>query len=369
MSGGDTSISDTETPECDSASTVDMQCPVDVRRSGPTVAHKEWLHSGTPAPGRSSQVRDNQKMATIVRTSRVVLREFSASDLDVVAELMADEDQMTLYPRPRSRDEAAEWLNRHIALYQEHGYGVWLMEDITNRHFLGYSGFRPRMIEGLEEVEMVWHTHKLFWNQGLATESVQACQALAFARFGISRLVAVIDPVNAPSHRVAQKVGMRVEREIVLDDWPCVVYSAERPALAAFATIVDDQDRVLLIRRRDLDIWECPGGAAEDEELAADVVVRETREETGLHIAAGGIGGLYWRPARETLVVQFVCEVIDGSAQPTEEAGETRYFERDRLPHLTAPVVRERIEDSLSSPAIFRTQEGLGAKDFLASLD
>ncbi len=224
------------------------------------------------------------------------------------------------------------------------------------------------MIEGREEIQMGWHTRKFFWNRGLAGEAARACQALAFARFGISRVVATIDPANAPSQRVAQKIGMQVVNETILDDWPCIVYAAEQPALAAFATILDSDNRVLLVRRRDIDIWECPGGAAQPQESAAEAVARETGEEIGLLITPQDIAGLYWRPNKDTLVVQFLCDVTEGFAQPTEEAAEVRYFRPDQLPQHLAPVVRERIEDSVTRPGIFRTQEGLGARDFLASL-
>lgn len=138
--------------------------------------------------------------------------------------------------------------------------------------------------------------------------------------------------------------------------------------LAAFATILDEEGRILLVHRWDLDVWECPGGGVDEGETPWEAVVRETREETDLHVEVDAVAGLYWRPNKVTLVVQFLCHVIGGTIQPTEEAGEIRYFAIDQLPHRLTPVVRERINDSITSPGIFRTQEGLGARDFLASL-
>lgn len=77
------------------------------------------------------------------------------------------------------------------------------------------------------EVEIGWHTKKHFWG-GLATEAAAACRDLGFARFDIPRLVATIDPKNAPSLRVADKIGMELESEAVLDGWACLLYSVER---------------------------------------------------------------------------------------------------------------------------------------------
>lgn len=137
--------------------------------------------------------------------------------------------------------------------------------------------------------------------------------------------------------------------------------------LAAFATILDEQDRILLVHRRDLDVWECPGGGVDEGETPWEAVVRETREETGLQVVAEKVAGLYWRPIKNVMVVQFLCRPIDDDLHPTNESTAVRYFPNDALPDLVAPVVRERIKDSLITPGVFRTQEEPGAREFLAS--
>lgn len=168
-------------------------------------------------------------MSTILLTRRVVLREFTEDDLDVVAALMADRDQMSLYPRPRTRNETDRWIHHNLRLYEDHGFGFWLMEALEGSDFFGYCGIRPVTIEGVEEIEMGWHTKKEFWGQGLATEAAIACRDVAFSRLKIPRLVATIDLDNPPSERVAQKIGMELEKQMVLEGWPCLVYSVERP--------------------------------------------------------------------------------------------------------------------------------------------
>ena len=164
----------------------------------------------------------------VLRTSRLTLREFTVDDIEVVTEMMADPDQMTLYPRPRTRDETQAWIARNLDLYGQHGFGFWLMEALDGHHFLGYCGIRPVDIDGVEEIEMGWHTKKQSWNRGFATEAAVGCRDLAFTRFEVARLVALIDPSNDPSRRVAEKIGMEFEREAALDGWPCLVYSVER---------------------------------------------------------------------------------------------------------------------------------------------
>jgi RimJ/RimL family protein N-acetyltransferase len=165
----------------------------------------------------------------IHETQRLRLREFDLDDLDDLAAMVADEEQMTFYPRPKTRDEASAWISRNRCFYEEHGFGFWLVECVATSGFLGYCGIRPMALEGVSEVEIGWHTMKTSWNQGIATEAATAARNLAFRHFAVSRLVAIIHPDHVASRRVAEKIGMRAEKTAVLDDYPAVIYAAESP--------------------------------------------------------------------------------------------------------------------------------------------
>lgn len=167
-------------------------------------------------------------MSTVLRTGRVVLREFTHADLDVLAIMMADEDQMSLYPRPRTRQETKTWIDRNLSLYEDRGFGCWFMESVESSQFLGYCGIRPLLIDGVEEIEIGWHTIKHSWNTGIATEAAGACREHAFTGLDIPRLVAIIGPGNPASMRVADKIGMQLEKEAVIEGWHCLLYAVER---------------------------------------------------------------------------------------------------------------------------------------------
>jgi RimJ/RimL family protein N-acetyltransferase len=74
--------------------------------------------------------------------------------------MVADEEQMTFYPRPKTRAEARAWINLNLSLYEEHGFGIWLIESLDGAHFLGYCGIRPLILERAEEIEIAWHVKK-----------------------------------------------------------------------------------------------------------------------------------------------------------------------------------------------------------------
>jgi RimJ/RimL family protein N-acetyltransferase len=175
-------------------------------------------------------------------SDRLRLREFRDDDLDVLAAMVADDEQMTFYPRPKTRDEAAAWIRLNRELYATRGFGTWLIEAVPHARFAGYCGIRPLELEQVSEMEIGWHVHKHFWKQGIATQAATlACRAAA-TRFGLSRLVALVHPNHIASRRVAENIGMRQERTTVLEgDYPAIVYAttlagssgAERPSTRA----------------------------------------------------------------------------------------------------------------------------------------
>jgi RimJ/RimL family protein N-acetyltransferase len=164
-------------------------------------------------------------VTSLVETNRLKLCEFSTGDLDELAAMVADEEQMTFYPRPKTREEASAWISRNLILYKECGFGFWRIASRATSGFLGYCGIRPLALDGASEIEIGWHTKKTCWKQGIAAEAAMATRDQAFRRFRLSRLVAIIHPEHIGSRRVAEKIGMRYERTTIVEDYPAVIYT------------------------------------------------------------------------------------------------------------------------------------------------
>jgi 8-oxo-dGTP diphosphatase len=141
-------------------------------------------------------------------------------------------------------------------------------------------------------------------------------------------------------------------------------------SIGACAIIFDERDRVLLSHRRDLDLWNLPGGGIESGELPTEAVVRETREETGLDIVIERLVGVYGKKDRDNLVFAFTCYVVGGQLSTTGEADESRYFEVNAIPLNTSPKQIERIHDALSGDTqpVFRLQAGPSSREWVQQL-
>jgi ADP-ribose pyrophosphatase YjhB (NUDIX family) len=121
-----------------------------------------------------------------------------------------------------------------------------------------------------------------------------------------------------------------------------------RFTIGSFAIVFDDQGRVLLSHRRDLDLWNLPGGRVEVGELPDAAAVRETLEETGLEVEVERLTGVYGRTdGKADIVFAFECRVISGEPSPTEEADRHEWFSVEDLPRNTIPKQVARIRDVL----------------------
>jgi len=118
-------------------------------------------------------------------------------------------------------------------------------------------------------------------------------------------------------------------------------------AIGAFGILFDGDGRVLLCHRRDLDLWNLPGGGVRPGEAPWEGVVREVAEETGLKVGVERLAGIYVKPQAGEIVFSFVCRAVGGALTPTDEADQLEYFPPERLPPNTSRKQAERIADAV----------------------
>lgn len=82
--------------------------------------------------------------------------------------------------------------------------------------------------------------------------------------------------------------------------------------VGAFTVIQDDQGRVLWVKRTDIDAWNLPGGGAAAQEAPWQTAVRETYEETGLHVRLTDLSGVYFKRESQSVIFTFTAVVERG---------------------------------------------------------
>jgi RimJ/RimL family protein N-acetyltransferase len=146
-------------------------------------------------------------------TPRLAFREMTPDDLDDMAALLGDPQVMRHYPHPKTRQEALAWIAWNQRLYRDHGFGLWLLTLRATGEFVGDCGLTPQQVDGVTELEVGYHLRGALQGRGLATEAAAACRDYARDVLDVDRLIAIIALGNRPSQRVAEKLGLALERQ------------------------------------------------------------------------------------------------------------------------------------------------------------
>lgn len=167
----------------------------------------------------------------ILETNRLLLRHLEMGDLDNLAALYRDPDIRRYFPEGTlTYEETKEELEWFLHGHPEHPeLGLWATIYKETGQFIGRCGLLPWTLDGQFEVEVAYLLDKAFWHQGLATEAAQAIANYARTTLGQTRLVCLITPGNTASIKVAERIGMKFEREGVDEIGPYLLYTLEQP--------------------------------------------------------------------------------------------------------------------------------------------
>ena len=173
-------------------------------------------------------------MTIILETNRLILRHLVRDDLDALFVLYSDPEIRKYFPEDMlTLAETREHLEWYMDGPRDHPeLGFWATIHKETGIFIGRCGLLPWTIDSQLEIEVAYLLDKKFWHQGLATEAAAGILAYAFDNLNLSRIICLIHPDNVASQRVAQKIGMTLERKvsgIAGDNFPTLLYSINKP--------------------------------------------------------------------------------------------------------------------------------------------
>ncbi len=165
-------------------------------------------------------------MPVIIRSERLVLREFVAEDFGAVHEYATDPEVVRFMPwGPNTEDETRAFIERSLeAQRREPRRAFELAVTLAEgSRLIGGCGIRVSAPSDLG-ADMGYCLRRDCWGRGLGTEAARAIVGFGFERLGMHRIIATCDTKNVASARVLDKTGMRREahyREdsLIRDEW------------------------------------------------------------------------------------------------------------------------------------------------------
>jgi RimJ/RimL family protein N-acetyltransferase len=152
-------------------------------------------------------------MVTVLRTRRVLLREWRDDDLAPFAALNADPEVMRHFPALLTREQSDAMARMIRERLTENGWGLWAAE--VDGAFIGFVGLnRPRFTAHFTPcVELGWRLARHAQGHGYATEAALAARDFALEHLKDEPLVSFTVPENRASRRVMEKLGLAFDGE------------------------------------------------------------------------------------------------------------------------------------------------------------
>ncbi|MFG6447585.1 GNAT family N-acetyltransferase [Roseateles sp. BYS180W] len=144
----------------------------------------------------------------VLRTARLLLREFDAADAAMVCQMLNEpayvgniRDALV-----RTPEQAARFIAERLrSTYSRPGYGFWAVQRLADGAVLGLCGIIHR--EGLPCPDLGYALLRQHWGQGYAREAARACVQHADTVLQLPRLLATTKPENHTSQRLLLDLG------------------------------------------------------------------------------------------------------------------------------------------------------------------
>ena len=156
----------------------------------------------------------------LLESERLLLRRFDVLDGEPLMGVFGDPEVMRFGDGVQTRAWVNRWIEACLAYYSTRGFGPCAVVEKQGLRLIGYCGlfFFPD-VNGRAETEIGYRLNRAAWGQGYATEAAGAVRDYAFSTLGMGRLISIIDPANLASIRVAEKIGMHHEGDVMLEGY------------------------------------------------------------------------------------------------------------------------------------------------------
>jgi RimJ/RimL family protein N-acetyltransferase len=165
-----------------------------------------------------------------LQSERLTFRHYTDTDLDFLHSLLSDPEIVRYIGEGNTRDREGargflQWIYHTYSSGRD--LGLMVLETKSTQTRIGHAGLVPQKIEGKTEIEIGYWISRDYWGSGYATEAAVTLLDYGRSQLDITRFIALIQPANTPSKRVADKLGMTIDSEILLKGQKVQVYSIQ----------------------------------------------------------------------------------------------------------------------------------------------
>lgn len=161
----------------------------------------------------------------LLQTVRLTGERLRAEHLDALLLVESDRGVRILLGEPViTRETVLTRLANHLAHWETHGYGSWLLRERATGQIVGRCGLRQAIVAGEEHVEILYAIRHEFWRHGLTSEMAREVLRVGFEELELDEIAAWTLWNNWGSRRVMEKSGLVYERDIIHARLPHVFY-------------------------------------------------------------------------------------------------------------------------------------------------
>ena len=162
-----------------------------------------------------------------LETERLHLRPFTAADEPSIHAIYSDPEVMRHvgHGAHKTLEETTAALRVYREVLERRGFSFLAVIERDSGELVGDGGLHPLG----DDVELGYTLARRVWGRGYATELGRALLAHAFGVLGVPRVIAQVEPANAASRHVLEKLGMTQRELRTAYGRPHLLYAVERP--------------------------------------------------------------------------------------------------------------------------------------------
>jgi ribosomal-protein-alanine N-acetyltransferase len=148
-------------------------------------------------------------------TNNLTLRPIHPTDAASLYRIYNTDGVLQYFPNttPPPLEKVDRFVARQLAHWEEYGYGNWAVTTHDSSEIIGWAGLQ--FLPETSETEVGYLLDKAHWGKGYATEAARASLEFGFKNFNFLEIIALVEPDNIASLKVAAKCGLvAVERKV-----------------------------------------------------------------------------------------------------------------------------------------------------------